>query len=116
MASDLSALIARVEAATGPGRELDAEISKRAGHAVMYWDGEHTARPFTASLDAAVSLVPSGHNWSLDMLCRDGNEARTFYGEHPNEIDTEATGATPALALCAAALKARQAMEGGDHG
>lgn len=115
----IEALIARVEAAEGPSRELDAEIARATGwttYPVGWWlapdKTSHTEPPrYSESLDAAAALVPEGHNWSLDVLLRDGNEARTFYGAHPNEIDTEATGATPALALTAAALRARMAMQ-----
>jgi hypothetical protein len=51
---------------------------------------------YTASLDAAVTLVPDGCGW---MVMK--NVAKV--GRWPKR------GATPALALCAAALRARAA-------
>ncbi len=67
---------------------------------------------YTTSLDAAVTLVPEGFYWSLDYDCC----ARVFgpedkSGNVPVGYSDEADAATPALALCAAALKARAAME-----
>lgn len=68
----LIALAERVEKATGPDRELDALIAEAAGWSdVWYRDGmaegwapggvcEAGVPHYTASLDAAMSLVPEG--------------------------------------------------------
>lgn len=61
---------------------------------------------YTSSLDAAVTLVPKEYknSWSAgDNSGEDKVFGRLGY-EH------EATGLTPALALCAAALRARAAL------
>ena len=120
---DLTALIERVEAATGPDREVDAEI---ACAMCRFRLPTHTARPdpiapgrvrdcvggwvaptYTASLDAALTLVPSGFDWLLDS----GRIA--IVGRRPAGPFT-ARAATPALALTAAALRARLAQMGDD--
>jgi hypothetical protein len=59
---------------------------------------------FTGSIDAAMRLVPEGHDYCLSKGC----------DEHPlvsialaNMVaESQSTAATPALALCAAALRA----------
>lgn len=112
--ADLLALAARCEAAKGPDRALDAEIvvtaipryrgwiANRPSPGVIYSDHEPfiSARFCTASLDAAASLVPEGWSWRIASY----GEAATYENETGNS--TEACAATPALALCAAALRA----------
>jgi hypothetical protein len=127
MGDALRALIASVEAASGPDRELDVAVtcllvdrkheasrrpSNRAGRVVTrYLDnrtGTWTAAAYTASLDAALLLVPEGWQdcWTLEgRFCW----LRRLTAEGVDEVQTEA--ATPALALTAAALRARLAME-----
>jgi hypothetical protein len=56
-ATNLSTLADRVEAATGPDREIDDEI--RTAMAYTYETGTLAPR-YTASLDAAMTLVPEG--------------------------------------------------------
>lgn len=139
----LDDLIARIEAATGPDRALDAEIacylkivpdpapgwlkrwsgpfapisfrgSDPGQIAAMHSDGKSgvnwTSPRFTASLDAAITLVPQGSFWSL-LTSGDndhGYQAAVvpFRRDIPREL-TYTSCETPALALCAAALKAR---------
>lgn len=74
-------------------------------------------RSFTNSLDAAVTLVPAGWSWQVRLV---------FHGEHSKPVGRaivardrsgmvladehfEVHAATPALALCIAALRARAA-------
>lgn len=138
--AELLALAARVEAAEGADRELDAEISVAVHGGEIVWKtstGTMEAYPtrryastghvggigaapvpaFTASLDAAASLVPEGHEWRVETLnmrdgrggaivCRPGSAER-FPGV------TMHCAATPALALTAAALRA-MAEEAGE--
>lgn len=64
---------------------------------------------FTASIDSALSLVPEGHQCSI------GNSPIAWWAHvgplnDPNSDETAYTGATPALALCAAALRARASI------
>jgi hypothetical protein len=101
-------LAERCEKATGPDRRLDFGILKATcteREECLYVNGKPEPR-YTASLDAAMTLVPEGRGliykrhgiknvWRVQILSGDGN---TF-------IDGDA--ATPALALCAAALRAR---------
>ena len=144
--TELLALAERVERADGPDRELDAEIALAAGWEkstdeewVEYWHlpdkGQiphiiwqpyrardigafRTALPyFTASIDAAITLVPGGKEWTLDCLdpSRDPRfghcQARIMLldrADDPEELGPQAiaNGNTPALALTAAALRA----------
>jgi hypothetical protein len=128
----LLTLAERCEQAAGPDRELDAEIALAIGYTrekkgrerIAWWrnpkgqqlgyDGWHNFPPsFTASLDAAVTLVPEGrawtvgqnlHHWhwqaSINALNDEGN---------PTSIGFGGPCGWPALALCAAALRARAA-------
>lgn len=132
MTADLSALIARLEAAEVGSRELDAEIARAMGWEVHnarrngLWVvpfGEHdTCDPeamfalgnYTTSLDAALALaerVLDGWRWSVQQLGPNYEASLTL----PNGVfllssDTEvyAIGKNPALALCIAILKAKQ--------
>ncbi len=63
---------------------------------------------YTTSLDAAVTLVPEKYWWSV----RNGGCYATVGPSNWHDLEGEAK--TPALALCAAALKARAAMEEGE--
>ena len=130
-------LIARIESADGPSRELDAEIARSIGWGCVvrdpeaqgkyvcwrkhYRSGEWIMLPrYTASIDAALTLVPEGWRpYSADMSIK----GRTrFLIEGPktewstddegekcagNDWYAQGVAATPALALAAAALKAR---------
>jgi len=132
--TDLSDLIARVEAATGPDRELDDAIadaiftgrhrccikglSDESGGMWMftYPDGSiGSSLRFTGSTDAALTLVPDGYAVDMTIGRYWPNRARVLHvyqdgdrwfhrGSDPAIC---ANAATPALALCAAALKAR---------
>jgi hypothetical protein len=140
--SGLIELAARVEAAEGPDRELDAEIAlavgivrERAGecffghrdYSVMvlergYYDIEGSAPELphlTASLDAAMTLVPEGCRFNLNKrpyaeARRDGFHAQVWFSRYyENASDMpNAWAATPALALVAAALRARASGQG----
>jgi hypothetical protein len=116
----LLALAERCEQAAWPDRELDAEIAwmltaqdrKRLGPPDLRREIWHAGLPtpawvpfenvssfhphYTASLDAAVTLVPDGCGWMV-------MSSAAKVGVWPSH------GATPALALCAAALRARAA-------
>jgi hypothetical protein len=124
--SGLIELAARVEAAEGPDRELDALIYRAlAGFPTEHWFryGEtHLTDervPFvTASLDAAMTLVPEGvgdgitAEWNVERWASNG-----VYPEHVRATAwvcgaRRAYAATPALALVAAALRARASGEG----
>jgi hypothetical protein len=133
----LLALAERCEQAAGPDRALDAEIlcaihgftihkdSNPANGYFAFWEGEPEKSRcvnssswdrLTGSLDAAVTLVPEGYYWQAANGKRRHSEpqacADLFVAHGPNRGDMSFTAdaATPALALCAAALRARAAM------
>lgn len=122
-------LIERLEKATGPDRELDALVHVIVMRSVWrehyriepHMDGRCTvylsnggkyreASPaYTASLDAALKLVPEG--WKISQLTWGSVEVAaelvkaelTHYTAGISLVDF------PAIALCIAALKAREA-------
>lgn len=110
-------LIERLEAATGPDRKLDVGIERAIGNAPyceVDWPGWEKSCPhYTGSLDAAMSLIPE-ERWrvyalqepyltsKMDWFC--GLDHRTEHYKHGSQIGE---AATPALAICIAALKAR---------
>lgn len=122
-------LIARLEAATGPCRELDVAISvavgrddettllrytngteKRVPTSRNCWGGQVDSPRYTASIDAALTLVPEGFCWEV----RKGYvpEATVWqigceYDEGSGRTLPHAQAPTPAIALCIAALRAR---------
>jgi hypothetical protein len=119
-------LIADLEAATGPSRELDARIHRavtpeladtltggETGSPGTGWlvGGDHAqpteAPPYMASLDAAVSLVPEGMDWRTGFDNEGPGRRGSAFVRPPGQTTGWAFGATPALALCIAALKAR---------
>ena len=110
-------LIARLEAAEGPSRELDAEIAQihgwEEGHVAneRCWydpDGRMRAAPpaYTSSIDAALTLVPEGRLWTLGQYVNRSG----FMAALDNQRGTKA--ATAPLALCIASLKARTQGDG----
>ena len=82
MTQALSALLANLEAATGPSRELDAKIARAVGwrerdgmlHREWISPAHRVAELpfFTKSLDAAMTLVPEG-DWSGEIMWRFGD-------------------------------------------
>jgi hypothetical protein len=132
--TNVGALIARLEAATGPDRELDAEIAASlriyTGTATWVdgWKGEWRAinglvhllgdygshgnfRPsaFTASIDAALTLVPEGAEKELSDLYGVA-VAKVGLNFHDGPEVGEHKGGSLAIALCIAALRARSAL------
>lgn len=115
----------RVEALQGPCAETDRAIKQIMGHGWDYgadwdrWDalkGEKTcepvAKPYTRSLDSAMSLVPEGCDFMVDNF--DGRLVgfRCSAGVFScgQWVDCN-NAATPALALTAACLRARAQAE-----
>lgn len=97
-------LIARIEAASGPDRELDKAVQTAIDG---FEHADHLSNKlFTGSVDAALMLVPDGFDWTLGHT----NGGLTIHAEVGGRGDEYMRfGATPALALCAAALRARAA-------
>jgi hypothetical protein len=123
-ADELLALAIRCEQATGPDREIDRDIGLMLGlydnpedlgcfddtaEAVVGGGGQTFAPPaFTASLDAAMTLVPEG--WSGTATKR-ANGKGLAEVDRPGSLRKVSWAATPALALCAAVLRARAASQ-----
>lgn len=136
--ADLTALIERLEKAGGPSRELDAQIAyavqldrsdvhnrefvtvfERHGPEEMGRVADTWNIPkYTASIDAALTLVPEGWSKTIDEYADGRGVARCWgkaapgepFGRGPDTHHVEAC--TAPLALCIAALKARQTTEG----
>lgn len=117
-------LIARIESADGPSRELDAEIARSIGWGCVvrdpeaqgkyvcwrkhYRSGEWIMLPrYTASIDAALTLVPDGALWSAETWDTNGIYPKHVRASVWVQGAPRCYAATPALALAAAALKAR---------
>jgi hypothetical protein len=114
----LAQLAERCEAATGPDRELDWAIYKAIGSPPEPILGGSSisgqqwyAKAFTASIDAALTLVPEG--WWIATLGQNLHGELThctLYNDFPVPLADCKRAATPALAICAAALRARSAQ------
>ncbi|MBS87183.1 MAG: hypothetical protein CL858_29550 [Cupriavidus sp.] len=129
---DILELAERVEALEGADREVDAAITAARGYKIILDDGglsffynprvrmgRETVPAFTASLDAAMTLVPEG--WWVQHVghCRSGWRCRVETNGPPSiSIPTGAmpVSETPALALTAAALRAIAATMEDGHG
>jgi hypothetical protein len=101
----------RVEAATGPDRELDIATQRivRDKPGLIY--GLHACPPYTASLDAAATLVPEGWDWSASGYGDDGASAEVWL--HGWQDDTKINSflaSTAPLCLVAASLRAIASM------
>ena len=98
-------LIRKLEAATGPDRSLDEAI-----FVIAKYEPSEKLPAYTASIDAALTLVPEG--W-LRYVADDENgvHACVWQKRMPWQGGKIQAGclkaATPAIALCIAALKAR---------
>lgn len=98
----MTSLTERIKAA-GPCRELDYAIFCNAvfPNHKHKWDPSDNNHRYTSSIDAAMTLVPEGWGWTL-----------THWGcfrlwEIGDGMDVTSKAKTPALAICAAALRAR---------
>ena len=112
-------LVQMCEDATAPSREIDARIDcALKGRIFIAWQGHYyecdrgpnfggeEVAKFTSSIDAAMTLVPKGMDWRIDTMT--GLPGAVVCP--PNAWLSHKTsprlyhGATPALALCIAAL------------
>tara|TARA_R100001244_G_scaffold2541_3_gene3963 strand:+ start:691 stop:1059 length:369 start_codon:yes stop_codon:yes gene_type:complete len=117
--SDLLALAARVEALEGPCRETDAVIrywthaKLQAAGSLAGWLATDASRSatvpaFTASMDAAATLLPAD-TWAEATI--DWPSCIEVHCGHVLPALGRSGAATPALALTAASLRARAGME-----
>lgn len=112
--------------ALNPPRIVDAELPRDFGRLPGVKEPERYAPDYTSSLDEALTLVPEGWAWNLanhdTALLGAGDPKKAFGaclaapemkgGPEPWTEDRDvfnSDAATPALALCAAALRARAA-------
>lgn len=117
----------RVERLEGPDQGVDADICIALGIAgpnsegaanirrddvwegdlIFEIDGEECCNPIpplTSSLDAAMSLVPEGWEGVIHI---GSDPSAGLFMLHNSRSHKNSRAATPAIALCAAALKAR---------
>lgn len=116
--TDLSELIERVRAATGPDRELDAAVLKHFGfhswigrmsyHDAPLWI-DFGSSEITASIDAAIALAERVLPGRA-LVVRNSGYAEL---QHPRNrrFDSFAHGHTPAIAITLATLLALQSQE-----
>ena len=142
--TDLPSLIAKLEAATGPSRELDCEIWTAAngrGQPMISvgpptytevrlfcnptpeidwigYDLYNTAPRYTASLDAALTLVPEEPLWLTIRIQHGGADDEgdpgcrgrgTFIDLGRDPYNVGSTHKNIAISICIAAMKARLA-------
>lgn len=121
---ELLALAERCEKASGPDREIDAQVARYAPHLVAFLRGvpeepQCGCRPYTASIDAAMTLVPEGWLWTVKawrLNEQKHDHKPPFYAQcSPDSwfLTDTIYAATPALALTAASLRALAQMEEG---
>lgn len=131
--SELTELLARIEAATGPDREIDLDLAliHKPHLPREYWlddelerleFGSH--RRYTNSVDACIALIAEalpGWSWQI-RVCTSGDgevrytNARVWSHFNPRDDESptywaNASDETPVLALLAAILKALIAQE-----
>lgn len=119
--TDVKELIERLECATSPDRELDEAIAaaivgatpqKQAGGRTSYYRGNmgvsiHPIHLYTASIDAALTLVPRGVYWRIGTA---NGLATCFVSEVAgHRVTSQRSINNPAIALTIASLKARAA-------
>lgn len=128
----LSTLIERLCAATGPDREIDRDIWWMTDHArasKCYWNAatglpqplgdkipgglgrwavETSAPNYTASIDAALTLVPDGISWEMYSW---PTGSMKFHASCGGGALNSMSNVNPAIAICIAALKAREATQ-----
>lgn len=125
----LSDLIERLEKATGPDREMDEDIvralypdciiqiyvvgdeDKTVFHAEPLVPNKSYVPLYTSSIDAALTLVPEGYGWSLYGGFSPNRPCACLSDTGRSDDLVDAFGATPAIAICIASLKARAAIK-----
>ena len=109
MNNDMISLAERCEAAAGGDRELDRAIRDAVFQPCM-----NNGAEYTASIDAAMTLVPDGWDWAVGTgrkqhMTENGKRPWAWCAPGQNFAMPQdlPLAATPALALCAASLRAR---------
>lgn len=108
----MSDLADKIEGLEAPCREMNEQICLAIGRPLTVsddcFDYIDNVPPYTSSLDAAMTLVPEGWEWMMEgeETERHFPPSQWLYKAHLGDKITS-EGSTPALALCAAALRAR---------
>ncbi|HEX7856226.1 MAG TPA: hypothetical protein VF503_21325 [Sphingobium sp.] len=125
--SDLLQLAARVEDAVGPSLVLDRDIAlalyPRAAAIpgnearILVWDGNGrthlTVKPYTALLDAAMTLRLEGWHVSMMTECDQNDSAAVCLTENEEPCrDVVGRGVNMITSLIAACLRAREVTHG----
>ena len=104
-------LIARLERATGPDRELDNAIAAAVGFKVPTANSEGWPLHYTASIDAALTLFEPGTEYCISTLYGIAFvEAPLNHSDFAPERARRNDGNVP-LAICEVALRARAVPE-----
>lgn len=106
---DLHMIIARLEKATGPDRGIDAAIQRATDGSVLHIGCGGLTNAFTASVDAALMLVPNHCYARVQTATRDCMPL-AWVTDETREFSWEGISGKPAIALCIAAIKARAAL------
>jgi len=107
MTPDLTRLAEMCEGAEGPSYDLEKKIAEAVGYPAI------VPPAYTASLDAAVTLVPEGWYWRAGhgVLWAGWAHLNRKHSDHCDRDDEHSAHAeTPALALCTASLRARATL------
>jgi hypothetical protein len=126
----IPALITRLEALTGPDRDIDADIQRALGlepsdmdfeglPSSITWQAVRAfARTFTSSIDDALTLVPEGLEWHVAGPNKrhtirkpkngNGQAWAGVFGEPFVGSENDSFAANPAIALCIACLRAME--------
>jgi hypothetical protein len=116
MIDTLIELAERCEFATKPCCSLDYDIARARGyHVPSQITGGVAVIPtgrihsYTTYVDAAATLVPAGMQWGVEHYpaCKHGKGNSAAWVDNPGR---RYAAHSPALALCAAALRARHAQ------
>lgn len=116
----MTTLETKLREATGPSRELDgliwAEVLPAIEPLIPHWSREQRESlfpPYTSSVDAALTLIPEGLTWgaqnnppAASIFDKKGNAILLW--ENIEIAGKHVTAATPALAICLAAILARK--------
>lgn len=112
-------LIDKLNAAAGPDQALDLEIARAVGAVTLHKveadePAVESAPRYTGSLDAAVTLIPEGYFWlaghGRDSPHEPLGGAQVIDPESDEDIG-EGEASTVPLAICIAALSARQLLD-----
>ena len=105
-------LIERLERADGPSRELDYAILREIDPRAQRSGPVYSDPRYTGSIDAAMTLLPADHkHWNVGGSPTQGFAGLGLYGACVND-NTYGESRYPALALCIAALRAKEADNG----